>query len=276
MQWIQHEQVDIIHERFREARSKHDTEGRWILSQEKIENWMTADHPQSSILWLNGSPGAGKLSNIKHCHFTDVLLGKTVAASVIIDACRDMQDFQTAYFYCDEERSQTPLVLRTLLAQLLGPEHGLMPYIWDRSSGNLPVLRSANLTTKLLQAVFETGAKFFLIVDGIDECDLKQRQEMVSTLTGLVTEADGKSPGKVRLLIVSQEFGDIRKCLSAYPSVTITAEDNEDDIRRYVNGELQLCKSKFALEDYVVGEIRDLVVRRAAGVYPLLCMRNRC
>lgn len=46
------------HEEFRRARSQGT--GDWILKEEKVRNWLEVDVPESSILWINGIPGAGK------------------------------------------------------------------------------------------------------------------------------------------------------------------------------------------------------------------------
>lgn len=36
--------------------------GSWILRHEKVVNWREAETPRSSLLWLNGIPGAGMSS----------------------------------------------------------------------------------------------------------------------------------------------------------------------------------------------------------------------
>lgn len=61
--------IDVV-EWFSAARSTVDDQntfyqsraagtGEWILTEEKVHNWMEVDVPESSILWLNGIPGAG-------------------------------------------------------------------------------------------------------------------------------------------------------------------------------------------------------------------------
>lgn len=37
--------------------------GDWILKEEKVRNWLEVDTPESSLLWINGIPGAGMFSN---------------------------------------------------------------------------------------------------------------------------------------------------------------------------------------------------------------------
>jgi hypothetical protein len=41
------------------VRSMSGVHGGWILKDEKVQNWRETDPPSSSLLWLNGKPGAG-------------------------------------------------------------------------------------------------------------------------------------------------------------------------------------------------------------------------
>ena len=50
--------TEADHAIFQEARSPET--GEWILEDEKVQNWLELDVPQSSIIWINGIPGAGQ------------------------------------------------------------------------------------------------------------------------------------------------------------------------------------------------------------------------
>lgn len=47
------------HETACNTRSQSSVSGEWILKHEKVQDWRENDPPTSSILWLNGKPGAG-------------------------------------------------------------------------------------------------------------------------------------------------------------------------------------------------------------------------
>jgi hypothetical protein len=49
------------HDKFRETRNASAGSGQWILKNEKVQNWREMDTPVSSVLWVNGIPGAGML-----------------------------------------------------------------------------------------------------------------------------------------------------------------------------------------------------------------------
>ena len=64
MEWISSPQTKgyhEIHESFCKTRREYPGTGDWILKHEKVQNWKEAETPVSSILWLNGIPGAGIL-----------------------------------------------------------------------------------------------------------------------------------------------------------------------------------------------------------------------
>jgi hypothetical protein len=55
--------ITADHENFHEIRTLY-TSGNWILKHEKIQNWREMDTSISSILWVNGIPGAGMLPSL--------------------------------------------------------------------------------------------------------------------------------------------------------------------------------------------------------------------
>jgi hypothetical protein len=47
------------HETFRKTRSPYTGSGQWILKHGKVQDWREMDTPPTSMLWMNGIPGAG-------------------------------------------------------------------------------------------------------------------------------------------------------------------------------------------------------------------------
>jgi hypothetical protein len=62
LEWVSGGKTIVDHESACEARSEYPDSGRWILKNNKLQNWRHADTPISSLLWLNGIPGAGMLT----------------------------------------------------------------------------------------------------------------------------------------------------------------------------------------------------------------------
>ena len=65
LEWISGADTNLDHESACTARREYPGSGRWILKHSKLQNWKEADAPVSSILWLNGIPGAGKLTGLE-------------------------------------------------------------------------------------------------------------------------------------------------------------------------------------------------------------------
>jgi hypothetical protein len=59
MEWFSGATTKLDHESHCNTRRECPGSGNWILKHEKVLNWKEADTPMSSILWLNGIPGAG-------------------------------------------------------------------------------------------------------------------------------------------------------------------------------------------------------------------------
>jgi hypothetical protein len=74
LEWISGADTNLDHESACAARSEYPGSGRWILKHSKLQNWKEAGEPVSSILWLNGIPGAGGLRKISNRGPSDLTL----------------------------------------------------------------------------------------------------------------------------------------------------------------------------------------------------------
>ena len=76
-----------------------------------------------------------------------------------------------------------------------------------------------------------------IIIDGLDECN-NQDGKRGALFQGLKTIAS--SPGKaVKIFVSSRDEPDIMRAFSDYPHHYIDAQDNEADIRNYVEEQLK-------------------------------------
>jgi hypothetical protein len=84
----------------------------------------------------------------------------------------------------------------------------------------------------------------FIIVDGLDECEAVERKAILTFLTNMVDHCDSSIPGRLRVLIVSQDYKDIEKFMKAVPTVALTSDHNKADIEEYVLARTQDIESK--------------------------------
>ncbi|KAH7333141.1 hypothetical protein BKA65DRAFT_40515 [Rhexocercosporidium sp. MPI-PUGE-AT-0058] len=241
------------HNTFLRARS-HGT-GDWILKEEKVRNWLEVDVPESSILWINGIPGAGK----------------TILTSIIINSCSTTDEKNTTYFYCkenDSEKNNCISIYRGLLSQMLNNHRDLIPYCHDRMSSTGEInLTTTNLAENLLKVLFEKAENTRVVIDGLDECDANQRKLLLAFFTDTVDLFDEKDPGKLRVLFVSQDYLDIQKALQSATVLKLTNEDNEADIKLYVREWSLKFRLKYELHPKILEEIQESTCARAKGMF---------
>lgn len=224
-------------------------------------------------------PGAGKSCNVANPDEYSVLMnpGKTILASSLIDECKSKSACITSYFYCHYEGQgcNTAVgVLKGLIHQLLNSYPDLLPPCnAKRASSGEPVLRSLHLAKKLFEDFCSIPDKIFIVIDGLDECEQIERKQLLEFLIEIVTQCDTSEPGKLRVMIVSQDYVDIRRALHSssvskiVPNiVAISATDNEVDIKSYVRIWVDRIADKHEpFDDDAKEYLRNLTVERAKG-----------
>jgi hypothetical protein len=154
----------------------------------------------------------------------------------------------------------------------------LLPSFYTRRtlSGDAS-LRSLPVSKKLLEDCCSIVPKLFLVVDGLDECEITERKEALECLTRLVGECNAIEPGKLRVLVVSQYYPDIQRALQSTAAmklaptiIQISETDNESDIKTYVKIWVDKIASKNTSDENPFSEdmkeyLRNLTLVNANG-----------
>ena len=149
----------------------------------------------------------------------------------------------------------------------------LPPCYLRRASSGEPSLRSLNVAKKLLEDFCDTVPELFVIIDGLDECEGAERKQFLEIITEIVGRRDAADPGKLRLLVVSQDYADIRKGLHSAgvarmaPTILkITGADHEKNIQAYVKLYVDRIASRFhPFDDDLKEYLQNLTVSNAKG-----------
>jgi hypothetical protein len=149
----------------------------------------------------------------------------------------------------------------------------LPPCYTRRTSSGEPSLRSPSQARKLFEDFCETIPKLFIIVDGLDECERDERGRILDVLMEVVGKCDLKDAGKMRLLLVSQDYADIRKRLGSSATTRIAPKvlrisdtDNEVDIQAYTRMCVDRIASKFSpFTGHMSEYLLNLTVANAQG-----------
>jgi hypothetical protein len=107
------------------------------------------------------------------------------------------------------------------------------------------------------------------VLDGLDECERKEKKKILMWITSLVKSEE--QPGRIRVLIISQDEGDIRKQFAKQPLVSLNeAPQHKQAIRTYATRKAIKIREKFGLSESKALEpselsIITLVTERAQG-----------
>ncbi|KAI1314158.1 hypothetical protein F5Y03DRAFT_389634 [Xylaria venustula] len=223
LEWISRIPYGEHHERVKEARTRDTCE--WLLRHDRFRKWEASSF--STVLWLQGSPGAGK----------------TFLASKVVDYRRDQLKSSPnqqglAFFYCDrnEEERRKPLsILRSLVRQLSttikNPD-----YIRTELKVRCREARShgsdLSLETckeQLLESV-NLYSQTTLVLDALDECDPNLRGQILEVVEYLIS----RSENGLKVFISSRPDRDIKDRFLKTPNIEVQATDNEEDIDKFV------------------------------------------
>lgn len=267
-----------FHTSYRDIRSEYPNTTQWILRHDAVQEWVNSVSPSTPNLWINGIPGAGMLLfffNSLEITLRLIPIGKTILASAIIDMCTQNPVPATCFFYCrqDDLTSSSPTgIIKGLVDQLLDQHPDLLPSCYSkRTTSGEPVLRSLSIATKMLEEFCLTLDHIYIVIDGLDECSHIERRQVLDTLSSIVSQCDVIEAGKLRLLIVSQDYVDIRRAFGsgnnkmAPKVIQISNKDNESDIEVYVKSWVDKIAAKFELSDDITAYLINLTVVNAKG-----------
>ncbi|KAI1451655.1 hypothetical protein F4805DRAFT_82906 [Annulohypoxylon moriforme] len=205
------------------SRRQPDT-GKWFLDSREYQAWMRTE---KQTLFCPGIPGAGK----------------TILTSIVIDHVsdqfRDDLGVGVAYIYGSFRRKseqKTADLLSSLLKQLSQRRPSLPDVVKDLYNRYVRERRSplSDEISQALKIVVSLYSKVFIIVDALDECQASDgcRAKLVSAIFGIQKEYD------VNILVTSRFNPDVEDRFAGCPTLEIRA--GEDDVRRYLEGHLEL------------------------------------
>jgi hypothetical protein len=268
------------HLMFCEVRKNFPDTAVWILNENKVFNWMYEEIPTHSVMWLNGKKGAGKRDIfLQVVDILTVYSGKTILASTIIQKCMEIPNFKTSYFYCREHDSSVntaAAVLKGILRQLLMHNQGPLPTcIAKKSNSPEEVLVNIDTVKSLLELFCDSDMNQFIVIDGLDELKLVEVKPIVKFWITMADKCENYKPGKIRVLFVSQDGGDIRKLMQSGSAdiFDLPPDRSTEDINRYILAQFDNLQEKFDLSDKDTHEARNKISARAEGKLRVSCYR---
>ncbi|KAF2686927.1 hypothetical protein K458DRAFT_429847 [Lentithecium fluviatile CBS 122367] len=202
--------------------------GEWTLDTEPYKHWKDQ---KISVLWLSGIGGSGK--SVLSSAIIDNLESTTgLASSRVISYFFDSTDSSTVavtslfgsllhQLCCALGREATATILKDLLGILEKSYWRYKPTIQDLK--------------KALGIALELASGFYIVIDGLDECD------SVESLMAWLADTWKARKGEISWLISSRPLPTVEETVTAQPhamTLTINGVMVSEDIRRYINHEL--------------------------------------
>lgn len=187
----------------------------------------------------------------------------------MIEACLKDTSVVTAYFYCSEKiegRTTAIAVVRGILYQLVRHHPDLAPYCYEKmKNSDSTILSSLKVAREILGVFCERIPQLYVIIDAVDECQSSEEaKNLLDTFKDLTKKCDNHSPGKLRVLFLSQPTSEIRNSLVSADTLTLTPELNVGDIRKYCQHRTrELEKFEFSSED--IKNVVEIICARADG-----------
>jgi len=246
--------------------------GRWLFESRPFIEW--GQTSISSILWLHGIPGSGK----------------TRLVSTVINFMSQQSHSATssAFFYCarstaEPERGKPVEVLSAILRQLAGSksdlpirspvaeEYKARKEEADEDGSKIKKLSLEDCTRLILELTQDSPAT--IVIDALDECEERTRHELLEALNSII-----RNSGEiVKVLVSSRDDIDIKLRLEGSKNISISANHNSGDIKRFVQSEVRRLSTKGLLLDGRISKpLREKIIEtlttQAQGMFRWVAM----
>ncbi|KAK0748225.1 hypothetical protein B0T21DRAFT_18803 [Apiosordaria backusii] len=249
--------------------SKYDYQTTWkelrkagntslLQNSPKYEDWKAAK--KASTLIFQGKLGCGK----------SVLLANIVAD---LGLCVGSSKCPVAFFFCrhnEHESLKAYTVIGSLVRQLLAPG------VIDFTEIERLILQDSlpgpgvdfDIGYRILQKAYPAGLEAYIIVDGLDECDRKEKEMICNQLHTL------QKKFTIRLCLSARTEPDTSsfavRATQFANSCRLSADDNNADITNFIHDELEKAieTGELRLTDpNLIVEILDALLEGAQGMF---------
>ncbi|KAK7928425.1 Vegetative incompatibility protein HET-E-1 [Apiospora marii] len=216
----------------RSSEKRYGDTTNWVFGTEQFRNWLDGESP---VLWCSGKSSHGCPVSFFFAQSDDT---NSLSAHVILSSILHQRLKGIKVSKAMEGR------IRTIIS----------------SSTSSDVL-------DLLRELMPAPLKSYILIDGLDECDAKDRKELLQTLSALVS-----SGSNIRLFL-SSRFSlqkEVKKRFTAVERLTLDCEATNEDIATYIEGILdeKLEDGELTVGDpALVGDIKTALMKGAQGMF---------
>jgi Cdc6-like AAA superfamily ATPase len=232
---------------------RHQTgSGRWFLHDRKFQAW---DQSKDETLFCPGVPGAGK-TIMAALVVNHLLRGQHVAREPI------------TFIYCNYKRQSEQSVkhmLSSILRQIVDIQLVLPKSVQDfyTSHAKKRTTPSPDDIRQSLEAVSEDLHRLTIIVDALDECETRVRQEFLSVVKTL------RGRCEIRLLATSRFLPAIESHSAFLGKPTLEVKASKEDLEMYIRSRASELNQVVSKPDLLETLVSSTVVA-TGGMYARL------
>lgn len=230
--------------------------GQWLLESPEFQWWITGVN-SNRTLFCPGIPGAGK----------------TILTSIVVDELYGRygndSDVAIAYVYCNFQRhneQDAASLLGNILKQMVQRKHTVPSsvralYNTHMHTGTRPSINEISEAMHSLSTASDFSS-IFIVIDALDECQISDRSRDI--LLDVVISMQAKRGCNVYLFATSRFIPEIIEMFNEQPTVEIRAREN--DVKRYIQGNLTMLPSFVSRSSDLQEEISDAIAKAVDGM----------
>jgi hypothetical protein len=253
MGWICPVDYHVQHQYFID---RHRTgTGQWFLQNTKFQEW---DRSKDATLFCPGIPGAGK----------------TIMAALVIDhllRSQHVADEPVTFIYCNYKRQSEQSakhMLSSILRQIIDIQPGVPKLVQEFYTFH--TTRRTTPSFDEIEQVIESVSKdlrgLTIIVDALDECETRARQDFLSAVETLRRQCE------VRLLATSRPLPTVQfhPIFLGKPMLEVKASD--EDLEMYIRSRASELHFRVMSKPDLLEDLITSTIRATGGMYaqPLL------
>ncbi|GAW26453.1 hypothetical protein SAMD00023353_3200910 [Rosellinia necatrix] len=235
-------------------RKRYCDTANWIFQASEFISW--ANQLDDTLLWCSGKIGSGK----------------TVAITSVIDhllLTKTDTDIMVFFFFIRSDDKMS-LKAETIIKSILRQGLPCAAELSDEMENKIQVAVSSEDVGRIIALLDDITAgrtKFYIIIDGLDECDKWERTILIKGLACLSSRRTN-----VKLLLASREslLDEICRCFPSFQRIATGGTGTYGDIATYVtgvvderakNGELRIGNAG------ILEEVKTALIEGADGMF---------
>ncbi|KAJ4330291.1 hypothetical protein N0V87_010136 [Didymella glomerata] len=243
----------------------------WILRHPAYLTWLEAK--ETRLLWITGEPGCGK--TMISAYLTDHLR--------LNDATGPKP--KVFFFFCDDKvklQRDANAILRGILYQILKQHRKLIRHVKSRFELDGPSLANsfpALWELFLKVAADSTPGTVGVIVDAVDECEIRTRNSFLKAVNQLVNERKGthqRDRNCIKFLITSRPSLDKSHHLTELMENRLPIEQNQvtvsEDVRLVIRSRIGEIAKKFQCDDEIKQHLEEMLYTKSDQSFLWLSM----